>query len=96
MKEKMKNIFWLPSMVLLFIGVLDIVRGVMHTFVLTWSAANFARFDMAAAPKDQILLLRIFGISNFLTGVIFVLISIRAKHLSPYVLIIIPMTYLWV
>jgi hypothetical protein len=95
MKEKMKDIFWLPSIVLFFIGVLDVIRGFMHTFLLTWSAANIAKFNMATAPKDQIFLLGVFGISNFLTGFIYFLISRKAKELSPYVLIIIPLTYLF-
>jgi hypothetical protein len=94
MKEKMKDIFWLPSTVLFFIGVLDVIRGFMHTFLLTWSAGNIAKFDMATAPKDQIFMLGVFGISNFLTGFLYFLISRKARELSPYVLIIIPLAYL--
>jgi hypothetical protein len=89
-----KDIFWLPTTVLYFIAGLDVLRGFMHTFLLTWSAANFAQFDMATAPKDQIFLLGVFGISNFLTGFIYFLISRKARELSPYILIIIPLTYL--
>ena len=40
MKEKMKDIYWLPSLVLFLIGGYDVLRGFMHTFLLTWSAAN--------------------------------------------------------
>lgn len=94
MKEKMKDIFWLPSIVLFFIGLLDLLRGVMHTFLLTWSAANFAKFDMATTPMDQVYMLGVFGISNFVTGFIYLLISRKARELSPYVLIIIPFAYL--
>jgi len=94
MKEKMKDIFWLPSSVLFFIGCLDVLRGFMHTFLLTWSAANFAGFDMATVSKDQVFLLGVFGISNFLTGFIYFVISRKARELSPYILVIIPFTYL--
>jgi hypothetical protein len=94
MKEKMKDIFWLPSTVLLFIGILDVIRGFMHTFLLTWSAANVAKFNMATTPQDQIFMLGVFGISNFLTGSIYFLISRKAREISPYVLIIIPLAYL--
>lgn len=94
MKEKMKDIYWLPANILLFIGGLDVLRGFMHTFLLTWSAANFAKFDMATVPQDQVFLLGVFGISNFLTGFIYFLISRKARELSPYVLIIIPLTYI--
>ena len=94
MKEKMKDIFWLPSAVLFFIGGYDVLRGFMHTFLLTWSATNFAKFDLATTPQDQVFLLGVFGISNFLTGFIYLLISRKARELSPYVLIIIPLTYI--
>ena len=94
MKEKMKDIFWLPSMVLFFIGALDVLRGFMHTFLLRWSAVHFAGFNLATTPADQIFLLGVFGISNYLTGFLYFLISRRARELSPYVLIIIPLTYL--
>jgi hypothetical protein len=94
MKKKMKDVFWLPSMVLIFIGALDLVRGFMHTFLLTWSAVHIAGFDPTTTPADQFFLLGVFGISNFLTGFLYFLISRRARELSPYVLIIIPLAYL--
>ena len=94
MKEKMKDLYWLPSSVLFFVGMLDILRGVMHTFLLSWSAANIAGFDMKTTPQDQVFLLGVFGISNFLTGFVYLLISRKAKELAPYILIIIPLTYL--
>lgn len=90
----MKDIFWLPSTVLFFIGGLDVLRGFMHTFLLTWSATNVAKLNMAIESSDQLFLLGVFGISNFLTGFIYFLVSKKARELSPYVLIIIPLTYL--
>jgi hypothetical protein len=90
----MKDIFWLPSTVLFFIGGLDVLRGFMHTFLLTWSATNIAKLNMAIESSDQMFLLGVFGISNFLTGFIYFLVSKKARELSPYVLIIIPLTYL--
>jgi hypothetical protein len=66
----------------------------MHTFLLTWSATNIAKLDMTAGSGDQVFLLGVFGITNFLTGFIYFLISRKARSLSPYVLIIIPLTYL--
>ena len=90
----MKDIFWLPSTVLFFIGGLDVLRGFMHTFLLTWSATNVAKLNMAIESSDQVFLLGVFGISNVLTGFIYFLVSKKARELSPYVLIIIPLTYL--
>lgn len=94
MKEKWKDIYWLPSTVLFFIGILDVIRGFMHTFLLTWSATNIAKLDLVNGSSDQLFLLGVFGISNYLTGFIYFLISRKARELSPYVLIIIPLTYL--
>ena len=93
----MKNaddIYRIPSVVLFLIGAYDLLRGFMHTFLLKWSAANFAKFDLATVPEDQIFLLGVFGISNFLTGAVFLLISQKARHLSPHALILIPVIYL--
>lgn len=94
MKEKMKDIYWLPSVVLIIIGLLDLLRGVMHTFLLTWSALNIAQFDPATATRDQFFLLGVFGISNFLTGLLYLLISRKARQLAPHILILIPLAYL--
>ena len=95
MKDKQKkDLFKLSSTVLFIIGLVDILRGFMHTFVLTWSASNFAKLDLTNGSGEQVFLLGVFGISNFLTGFIYLLISKKAKALSPYVLIIIPLTYL--
>lgn len=89
-----KDIFWLPATVLFFIGGVDVLRGFMHTFLLTGSATNIAKLDMTVGSGDQVFLLGVFGISNFLTGFIYFLISRKARELFPYVLIIIPLTYL--
>ncbi len=93
----MKNaddIYRVPAAVLFLLGAYDLVRGFMHTFLLKWSAANIAGFDMVTVPEDQIFLLGAFGMSNFLTGATFLLISRRARHLAPHVLLLIPVTYL--
>jgi hypothetical protein len=88
------DIYRVPSIVLSIVGAYDLLRGFMHTFLLKWSATNFAKFDMATVPQDQVFLLGVFGISNFLTGAVFLLISRRARHLSPHILIFIPAVYL--
>jgi len=96
MKEKIKNIFRLPSVVLFILWITDIIRWIMHTFILQWSGTNIAKLPLLPMPNDQLFLLGIFGISNFLTGLIYLLISKKAKELSPYILILIPLAYtLW-
>lgn len=79
---------------LLILGLTDLLRGFLHTFAINWAAATFAKLNLSAAASDQLFLLGIFGISNILTGLIYILISRKAKYLSPYILAIIPFSYL--
>lgn len=89
-----RDSFRLPATVLFVLGIVDLIRGVMHTFLLRWSGVHVAGFDPVTTPSDQFFMLGAFGISNFLTGVLYLLISRKARGLSPYVLAIIPATYL--
>jgi len=45
------------------------------------------------ARQDQLTLLGAFGISNFLTGALFLLIGTMAPSLSAYVLLAVPCAY---
>lgn len=77
--------------VLLVLGVVDLVRGIMHTFVLGWAAANIARID---PHPDALMLLGVFGNSNLLTGALYLLVAFKAREIAGYVLGIIPAAYL--
>lgn len=89
-----RDVFRVPATVLFILGIVDLIRGVMHTFLLRWAGVHVAGFDPVTTPSDQFFMLGAFGISNFLTGFLFLLISRKARGLSPYVLAIIPATYL--
>ena len=89
-----RDVFRLPATVLFGLGIVDLFRGFMHTFLLRWAGVHIAGFDTVTTPPDQFFLLGAFGISNFLTGFLYLLISRKARELSPYVLAIIPATYL--
>ena len=89
-----RDVFRLPATVLFGLGLVDLFRGVMHTFLLRWAGVHVAGFDPVTTPSDQFFMLGAFGISNFLTGFLYLLISRKARTLSPYVLAIIPATYL--
>ena len=89
-----RDLYRLPAAVLFVLGIADLIRGVMHTFLLRWAGVHVAGFDPVTTPSDQFFMLGAFGISNFLTGVLYLLISRRARELSPYVLAVIPATYL--
>lgn len=84
----------LPAIVLFILGLVDLMRGILHTFCSSWAVKTFAKLDLSAARQDQLMLLGAFGISNFLTGVIFIMISLEAPALSRYVLLIVPCAYI--
>lgn len=77
--------------VLALIASMDIFRGYMHTFNIWWASENIARMSQTA---DTMLLMNTFGISNFLTGFIYILIIAKAKEITPYILTILPLSYL--
>lgn len=89
-----RDVFRLPAAVLFGLGIVDLIRGIMHTFLLRWAGVHVAGFDPVTTASDQFFLLGAFGISNFLTGFLYLLISRKARELSPHVLAIIPGTYL--
>ena len=76
--------------VLIVLGIVDLVRGVMHTFVLGWAAENIARI---AAHPDALMLLGVFGNSNLLTGALYLLVAFTAREIAGYILGIIPVAY---
>ncbi len=94
MHEIKKDIYLLPSGVLFILALYDLIRGIMHTFLLSYSASHIAQFDLQIVPMDQVFMLGVFGMSNFLTGFIYLLIVWKVREISPYVLIIIPCSYL--
>ena len=83
----------LPSNVLFFFGLVDLLRGTLHTFFVHWASQTFAKLDLSAAGQDQLMLLSAFGASNLLTGMIYLLVSRKAQALSKYVLLLIPCAY---
>ena len=94
MRPKLSSQYQMPSRVVLGLGIYDLIRGFMHTFLLHWSGVHIAGFNSATTPVDQFYMLGTFGISNFLTGFIYILVSRKAPQLSPYILGLIPTSYL--
>lgn len=84
---------FLPSTVLFVLGLVDLLRGVLHTFFVNWAVRTFAKLDLSVARQDQLTLLGAFGISNLLTGMLFILVSTDAAPLSEYFLLAIPCAY---
>lgn len=79
--------------ILICVGVVDLIRGFMHTVMIKYAAANIAMLDLSSAADDQMFLLGVFGISNYLTGVLFIIIGLKARQIAHYVLAVIPAVY---
>jgi hypothetical protein len=79
------------SIVTIFLGSYDLVRGFMHTILLHYSATHIAVLDLSGSTaSDQLRLLGAFGISNFETGIMLILMGIFARGLAMIMLAVIP------
>ncbi len=87
-KEKAMKI---AIITLSIIAGIDLFRGFMHTFNIWWASENIAHMSQTA---DTMFLMNAFGISNWLTGLIYILVVIKAKNTVPYILLLIPSTYI--
>ena len=83
----------IASKVLFALGCVDLLRGLAHTYLIHWANDTFAHLDLSANGADQLMLLSAFGISNWLTGMLFILIAIKAKALANTTLAIILIAY---
>ncbi|MDO8125264.1 MAG: hypothetical protein Q6364_12915 [Candidatus Hermodarchaeota archaeon] len=84
----------LAVIVTLGVGCLDFARGVIHTFLLEYAGVFIMGLDLSFARENQLFLLGVFGISNYITGTFLILIALKARELIPYILVIIPTWYI--
>lgn len=75
-------------------GCFNLIRGFIHTFMLEFAALNIFVIDLSGGVDNQMFLLGTFGISNYITGIMFILIGLKARHLVPIMLPVIPIIYL--
>lgn len=80
----------LTTITLLILAAVDLVRGFLHTFNIWYASENIAKMTQTA---DTLHLMNIFGVSNFLTAFIFIIVALKAKEITPYVLSAIPISY---
>jgi len=96
--SKMNNENTIPkfvSVVSISLGCLDLVRGFMHTILLEYAAKNIAGLDLSSSVASDLLrLLGAFGISNYVTGVMLILLGWKARQLALTMLGVIPVAYL--
>jgi hypothetical protein len=79
--------------IMIGLGCVDLIRGFIHTVMLEFAAMNIFVIDLSGGVDNQMLLLGIFGISNYLTGIMFILIGLKARQLVPIMLPAIPTVY---
>ncbi len=83
------------SVVAMALGCLDLIRGFMHTILLEYAALNIAGLDLSTPLAGDILQqMGAFGISNYLTGIMLILIGWKARPLALAVLGFIPIAYI--
>ena len=89
------NIPKFVSIVAIALGCLDLVRGFMHTILLEYAAANIAGLDLSSSVAiDLLQLMGAFGISNYITGAMLILLGWKARPLAMAMLGLIPAAYL--
>jgi hypothetical protein len=77
-----------------FLGVIDLLRGFMHTVVLPYSATHIACLDLSGPTAPDLLrLLGLFGISNYITGATLILTGLYARPIALILLGLIPAFY---
>ena len=66
----------------------------MHTLLLEYAATNIAGLDLSTSLAGDLLqLLGTFGISNYVTGVMLILIGWKARPLALTMLGVLPVAY---
>jgi len=82
------------SIVAIVLGCIDLMRGFMHTILLDFAATNIAGFDLSTSQAGDFLqMMGAFGISNYLTGAMLILLGWKARSLALIMLGFIPVSY---
>jgi len=82
------------SIAAIVLGCLDLMRGFMHPIMLDYAATNIAGFDLSTSLAGDLLqMMGTFGISNYLTGIMLILLGWKARPLALVMLGVIPVAY---
>lgn len=83
------------SIVVIVLGCVDLFRGFMHTVNLGYASQHIAGLDLSGATAfDQLQLMAVFGMSNFVSGAALILIGRNSRKISLAMLGLIPASYL--
>jgi len=90
-----KNLPKAVSIISIILGSIDLIRGVMHTILLNFTASNIAGLDLSTTQAvDLMQLMGSFGISNYISGIALILLGWKARDLAWIMLGVIPAAYL--
>jgi len=93
--DKNSDIPKFVSVVSIALGCVDLLRGFMHTILLEYAAGNIAGLDLSTSQAgDLFQLMGSFGISNYITGAMLIIMGWKARQLALAMLGIIPAAYL--
>ena len=77
---------------LLAYGIIDIIRGIAHTWLVDFSSEKIA--GMKSPSGDTKLMMVSFGCSNFQTGLTLIILNrMIKKEIAPYILLCILPSY---
>jgi hypothetical protein len=80
--------------VLLGIGIMDIIGGLLHTFLILFATSIFAGYDFSdPAIYDLLQITVAFGISNFTTSMLAITLALAESKWADKVLLGIPLIY---
>ncbi len=88
------NIPAFVSVIAMVLGFYDLLRGFMHTVMLNYSADHIAGLALNTPQSvDLLRLLGSFGVSNYITGIMLILLAWRYRPLALTMLGLIPAAY---
>ena len=93
--DQKTNLPTIISTAAIALGSLDLIRGLMHTFLIRFAATKIAGLDLSTSQAgDLLVLMGSFGISNYVSGIALILMGWKSRELAWIMLAAIPAAYL--
>ena len=74
---------WIP---LLIVAIFNLGRGILHTFLVEYAATNIAGLDLSTARNELLNLMNVYGWSNIIEGILYIVIATKSRNLAPLAL----------
>ena len=73
---------------LLIVAVINLGRGILHTFLVEYAATNIAGLDLSIARNELLNLMNSYGWSNIIEGILYIVIATKSRNLAPLALML--------